>query len=328
MSRLDYLSLTNTIDGLERRVPILTLEGTRPGPTLWLTANIHGDEVTGIEVIHRVLEIFQNRTLHSGTLHAIPTTNPMAFEMSQRHMPYDNDDLNRHFPGDAKGTASERVAALLYNRIISTAPDLVLDLHTITAQSIPFVIVDRLIARKSRVLEQRLYELSNVLGLTVVYDFPQPQYEQERFDRSLSGALVNHSGIAALTVELGARGYVAGAMLDAGVACVFNAMLYLRMLPPSDNELWKHPSKIVAPFVLQRANSVRANRAGIVQHLVKTGDNVRTGQVVARIKSAVGEPLENIHAPSDGFVLALSDYAVAFPGSSLMTLAVADSEGL
>src|SRR5437763_581086 len=92
-----------------RTLPLLELSGARKGPLLWLTAAVHGDEVTGIEVIHRLLERLPD-ALWAGRIRAIPCVNVAGFGASGRHVPTGHEDMNRIFPGDPNGSPAARTA--------------------------------------------------------------------------------------------------------------------------------------------------------------------------------------------------------------------------
>ena len=97
-------------------------------PLALVTAGVHGDEGPwGAWAIRKLLE----QTLMDelvGTLRIVPTSNPLAMEADSRNAPLDVLDLNRVFPGDAKGSHTERLAAVLVEQAV-TGADVVIDLH-------------------------------------------------------------------------------------------------------------------------------------------------------------------------------------------------------
>ena len=92
-----YLDILEHPVGTVERLPVIIAQGMNVGPTLWLTANIHGDEYTGIPVIHKVINTIDLTKL-KGTIVAIPTLNPAGSRVCQRHPYYDKKDPNRLFP--------------------------------------------------------------------------------------------------------------------------------------------------------------------------------------------------------------------------------------
>src|SRR3989344_817712 len=125
-----------------RRIPMMELHGKESGPTVWLTGGIHGEEVGGVVVIQEIFKILQKEQLLKGSLYAFPLMNPIGFENATRYLPMTKEDLNRSFPGEEDGTLSERIAKVIFDNIIKTKPDLVIDLHNDWTQSIPYTLID------------------------------------------------------------------------------------------------------------------------------------------------------------------------------------------
>lgn len=92
-----YLNLFEHPVGTLERIPIIIAQGKKKGPTLWLTANIHGNEYTGILVIHRIINELPLEEMR-GTIVAIPTLNPAGSRIKKRMPYYDKKDPNRLFP--------------------------------------------------------------------------------------------------------------------------------------------------------------------------------------------------------------------------------------
>ena len=94
----------------EVALPVHVVHGKQAGPTLFISAAIHGDEINGVEIIRRLL---CNKSLNrlKGTLLAAPVVNPFGFIQHSRYLP-DRRDLNRSFPGSAKGSLAGRIAHL------------------------------------------------------------------------------------------------------------------------------------------------------------------------------------------------------------------------
>ena len=96
------LPITKLVTGAEVSLPVRVVHGREDGPTVWVNAAIHGDEVVGVEVIRRVLADLSPKTLR-GTLIAVPIVNVLGSMTADRYLP-DRRDLNRSFPGSARGS--------------------------------------------------------------------------------------------------------------------------------------------------------------------------------------------------------------------------------
>src|ERR1051325_3328 len=95
----EWLPITTLASGMDLRLPIHRVVGAQPGPTLGITAGIHGDEYLPIEVVRQLIQQLDPAQL-SGTIVAIPVVNPLAIESQTRNTPIDMNNLNRVFPGD------------------------------------------------------------------------------------------------------------------------------------------------------------------------------------------------------------------------------------
>src|SRR5919112_1997716 len=107
-------------------VPITVVRGA-PGPTLFVTATVHGDELNGVGILRALLNDTDFSGLR-GTMIAVPVVNVPGFLVQDRRLP-DRRDLNRSFPGSPKGSLTARLADMLFRQVIRQS-DFGLDLHT------------------------------------------------------------------------------------------------------------------------------------------------------------------------------------------------------
>lgn len=107
-------------------LPIQVLCGTRPGPTMWMSGAVHGDEVVGVEIIRRILETIDETSM-SGVVIAAPVVNVFGFVTESRYLP-DRRDLNRSFPGSERGPLAGRLARIFVDRVLEVA-DFGIDYH-------------------------------------------------------------------------------------------------------------------------------------------------------------------------------------------------------
>ncbi|RMG34920.1 MAG: hypothetical protein D6725_13365 [Planctomycetota bacterium] len=98
-------------------LPVEVVNGKRPGPTIWLSAAVHGDELNGVEIIRQVLDRISAANFH-GCLIAVPIVNVFGFVEQSRYLP-DRRDLNRSFPGSPRGSLASRLAHLFMTEIVS-----------------------------------------------------------------------------------------------------------------------------------------------------------------------------------------------------------------
>ena len=122
------LSLELNAGGHDIELPVLLARGSRPGPTLVVTAGVHGDEFEGIQAIFDAFEEVDTGEM-AGDLLTVSVANPPAFWNGTRTSPLDGGNLARVFPGDPGGGPTEAIAHALAQAVIARA-DFYLDLHS------------------------------------------------------------------------------------------------------------------------------------------------------------------------------------------------------
>jgi predicted deacylase len=111
----------------------------QPGPRLIVTGAVHGNETCGTHAIERVMAEIDQGALHiaRGSVTFVPVTNPLAYRLGQRG---GERNLNRNlFPKGAPQDFEDRVANWLCPLL--ARHDVLLDLHSFTAEGEPFVMV-------------------------------------------------------------------------------------------------------------------------------------------------------------------------------------------
>ncbi len=319
----ETISVPSPIGGPPREVPVLTVSSATPGPTVCVTANVHGDEVTGLGVVH-ALSTRLPQLLLCGRVHLYPTLNPEGLAGRSRRVPADDQDLNRLFPGDPRGTPAERLAHLAWQDLTQRKPDVVIDLHADAPQAIPYALVDRAtsLRRQARVdLEQYCHRLAVATGLTVLSEFPDDAYTRFRLDRSLAGAVTNRLQVPAVTIEAGPRLILDAGAVDASTQAVLGILTALQLVDePAPIHATRH-----AEQCLRRQSGPRAQTAGCLFPLAQPGAALRRGQVVAEVRDLSGGVLETLRTAEDGVLIALPERSWVVPGVAVGTLAVRES---
>lgn len=296
-------------------VPALLVDSERPGPTAVVTANLHGDECTGIAAVH-ALSSRLGEALVRGRVWLYPSLNPAGLAAITRGLPGEELDPNRGFPGLASGGPVSRHARAIWDELMSRRPELVLDLHTDAGGAVPYALVDRVL-RGSPALEERCLALAAASGLIALREFPPDAYQKLNLDRSLPGALMNVAGVAAITLEVGPRRAIAPDAVELAVGAVL-AVLGVSGLVRAT------PRAPPWPGAWRREAGPRATRAGVLVPVARPGDTLRAEAIVAEVRALDGGVLERLCAPRGGRVLSLVDRAWATAGLSCATLAVPD----
>ncbi|MEF8800697.1 MAG: succinylglutamate desuccinylase/aspartoacylase family protein [Halolamina sp.] len=334
-----HLTVTELPTGTEERLPVCIAQGEEAGPTLWVTASVHGDEITGMAVAQDLLTDSLPEEL-SGTLVVMPNLNPAGLRRNARTSYYGDDDPNRYFPdGEHKPEErarppeiQERINRRLYDEIVETA-DAAVNLHTAGIGSRPFLIRgrvpygDRRDEEAAQGVADELEDMVQAFGVPVVNQYAQEEYEELGLNRALSPALRDLEGIPAFTPELGSHSVVDELNRRAGVTGVRNVMRSLGMLSgePEPNEA--APEEPVQ-FPVRRHRGPRTETPGIVRHLVDAGDVVEPGTPVAEIVTPLGAVKTTVKAEHDGYVVGRMEGGVAYEGDPLLSLAVRDESEL
>lgn len=319
--KVKFIKIFEGADLSKRRTPVMILKSPNPGPVIWLCGAIHGDEVTGIEVIHRFFDQLEGGLLKRGTVYAIPVMNPLGFEMVSRVNPYDDEDLNRQFPGSPKGSTAERMAFNLYSLIIKTRPAFVIDLHTDSSSSLAYMIIDRPERLQSEETLKKVVAAAECLDLPWAFDYSQ--HAGYPLEKSLSGCFLSHD-IPACTIELGGPYVIDARFVEKGISLLHHLFSFYEMVKygPLPRLSGFKPKGLKKPLCF--FEDVRSEKSGLVVYWVRPGQTVKKRQILAKIKNALGRNIEIVRSPQKALVLSLADQSVSFPGSDLFTLAVED----
>lgn len=281
-------------------LPVIVMHGARPGPGVWISAAIHGDELNGIEIIRRVRGLLKPRDL-TGTVIAVPVVNVFGFVNQSRYLP-DRRDLNRSFPGSPRGSLAARLAHLFMTEIVR---DCVagIDLHTGSDN------------RKN--LPQIRGDLSDPQTRSLAEAFAAPVMIDSRVrDGSLRGAATK-SGHPVLLYEAGEAMRFDEHAISVGVDGVLRTLHALGVIESA-------PEAGTPSASAGRSSWVRARRAGIVRVQSGLGDTVRRGERMAVISDPYGEAESPIAAPFDGVVIGLVQNPIVSQGDAIAHVARID----
>jgi len=280
-------------------MPVQVVCGRRAGPVMFVSAAIHGDELNGVEIIRRLLRLKVLSTIQ-GTLIAVPIVNVHGFLNQSRYLP-DRRDLNRSFPGSARGSIAARLANTFFTQIVSKA-DYGIDLHTgaINRSNLPQI--------RGNLDDARTLELANAFGVPVTIN-------ANIRDSSLR-ASVAELGVPVLIYEAGEALRFDEVCIRAGLRGVLNVMRLIGMLPAR-----RPVRKRVAPLLARSTSWVRAPASGIFNTDVQLGSSVSKGQRLASISDPLGDTSEVMIAPFDGIVIGRSNLPLAHEGDALFNIA-------
>jgi predicted deacylase len=282
-------------------LPLAVLRGMRPGPTVWLSGVIHGDELNGLEISRRILSLLRPRQL-AGTVLAAPIVNVLGMLTGSRYLP-DRRDLNRSFPGRAAGSLAARMAHLVMTEIVDRC-DAGIDLHTGSDHR------TNLSQVRAQLDDPATRELAEVFAAPISVHSPSR-------DGSLRQVCAER-GIPVLVYEGGEAHRFDEPAIDAGVAGVLRVLAQLGLINPTVVEV---PEPAGRTKVVRHTTWVRARRSGILRAAAHLGQEVQRGQHLGLISDAFGGHRAVVRAPFAGMVIGQRLHPLVNRGDALVHLA-------
>lgn len=304
-----YFDIVGLPDGSTVRLPLLVMHGREPGKIMLVLAAVHGDEHEGPQAIREIFDVLDPRQL-IGKFVGVPTANPPAHRVSTRESPIDHLNLARIFPGRSNGTVSERIAYHIAQMI--SMSDFLIDLHSSgTGLDSPTLCGYSAIKGEAGRVSK---EAAMVFGAPVVWEHP-PEVPP---GRTLSVAA--ERGIPSLYTETSGGGWLSKDAIVCYKNGVLNVMKYLGMLPGLKPETGKVKHFIVGGGDLDK-DSVTASASGFLLSHIEVLDQVRQADILGRIIDPLGETLQEIRAPSDGYIVFKKANPIVYSGESIYLLA-------
>ncbi|WP_396589243.1 succinylglutamate desuccinylase/aspartoacylase family protein [Bermanella sp. R86510] len=280
-------------------IPVYVQRSKRPGPTLFLSAAIHGDELNGIEIINRIINSKALKKLR-GTLIAVPMVNVYGVLNQSRYLP-DRRDLNRSFPGSKKGSLAARMAYTFLNEIVAKA-DYGIDFHTgaIHRSNLPQI--------RANLEDETTLALAKAFALPVLLN-------SNLRDGSLRQC-ASELGTKILLYEAGEALRFDEMAIRAGVKGTLGVMRYLNMLPKRSR-----PIRTVEPYIAKQSGWVRANESGFVAHSRELGEFVDKGDILAEIRNPYGESLGTVRSHGQGIIIGKQNIPLVQEGEAMYHIA-------
>lgn len=280
-------------------MPVHVMRGRRPGPTVFLSAALHGDELNGVEIIRRVLRLGALRSLR-GTLIAVPIVNVHGFLRHSRYLP-DRRDLNRSFPGSAHGSVASRLANVFVKQILEQS-DYGIDLHTgaIHRPNLPQV--------RANLDDAETHRLAEAFGCPLMVNAALREGSLREYAYACGVPLVLYEAGEALRFD--------EFSIRAGVRGITGVLRELKMLPLRGRRKVGPP-----PVIALDSNWVRAPESGILRSSVDLGARVTKGQLLALVADPFGEKEIEVRAEHAGVVIGRSNLPLAHAGDALYHVA-------
>jgi predicted deacylase len=291
------LTVSRSYGGTSIKVPVHVWRGKEPGPSVFITAAVHGDEMNGTGTIRQII---QDRPfdLKAGALVLVPVVNILGFEQLSRYSP-DRRDLNRSFPGSRDGSPTGRLANLIYRNIVARC-NYGIDLHTAAVRRTNYP------NARADMDQEATARLATLFGAELLLNTSGPE-------GSLRRAAMK-SGCATMALEAGEVWKVEPAVVEYTLRGIRNVLIGLKMI---EGEITQPAFRIVA----EETRWLRAEKGGFLRFHVRPGDTVVENQPIATNTSLAGQDLNTLVSPRDAVVLGMTTLPAVSPGDPVAHLA-------
>ncbi len=273
------------IPGTPIQMPVTLVNGAEPGPILSITAGVHGGEYPGIEAAIRTAAALDPRDLRGAVILVHIVDVPAFLGRNIYICPLDGKNPNRVFPGNPTGTASERLAHVLFTEVIRRAQFYV-DLHggDLNEALVPFTI---LLRTGNAAVDAQATQLARAYGIRYVVH-----------GRVAGGtyAAAAGAGIPAILTEAGGQGLLEESAVSIHLRGLRNVLRHLGIMPG-------HPEPVEPMTVLEEFHWVTSAHTGLFYPDIAPGDRVEKGQRVGETRDYFGQRLAEITSPASGIVL-------------------------
>lgn len=279
-------------------LPVHVVHGEEPGPVMFLSGAIHGDEIQGVEIIRRILTHPSLMKL-KGTVLAVPIVNSFGFLNHTRYMP-DRRDLNRCFPGSDRGSLASQVADIFFREVVLKCR-FGIDYHTAALH-------------RTNLPQIRLTPEDPEL-LSLAEAFAPPIILLSKLREKSLRLSAREAGVKVLLYEGGEALRFDEVAIDAAVKGSLRVMAHLGMIEPL-------PGKPVQATVFSDASSwVRAPESGILHTTRRIGDRVGKREVVGVVADPLGTASLPLFSEHDGIIVGRTNLPIVNRGDAVFNIA-------
>ena len=303
--RLVNLPMSALSNRTPMALPVSVIHGKRPGPTLFVSAAIHGDELSGVAICRRLLGS-RALAITAGTLLMVPIVNAFGFISHSRYLP-DRRDLNRSFPGSPKGSLAAQLAHIFLTEVVDRS-DFGIDLHSaaIHRANLPQMRVNS--------NDRAALELAKAFGAPIIVhsSLREGSLRQTASERGVP-VVVFEGGEGLRVDELSVR---------VGMLGVLRVLEHLGMMRPTRRR--QQPP----PVLSTSSRWVRAEESGLFRPFRDIGDQVEAGDRIGEIADPYGERETDVLASGPGIIIGRANNPAINQGDALFHIAKVESASL
>lgn len=293
------IPVSRQLTGLSASLALQVLHGVRPGPCVFVSAAIHGDEINGIAIVQRLSQTLDPRAM-AGTLILAPAVNIYGVVNHARYLP-DRRDLNRSFPGNTRGSLAAQLAHTFLEHVIARCT-LGIDLHTAA--------VHRYNLPQIRIAADNPYlvELAMAFGAPVIVEAPLRDGSMRE--------LAHARGTPMLLLEAGEALRFDTLSIEIGAEGVERVLAHIGMIAADDGL-----ASVGIPARANRSVWVRAPRGGITHRERRSGDIVHAGDPLGTVTGLFGEDAMEMTSPTAGIIIGHATLPVVNQGDAVFHIA-------
>lgn len=295
------LEIAESYSGITIKLPFIVFRGQKSGPTVFITAAIHGDEINGTGVI-RDLIVNEPFKLQRGTLILVPVANIQGFERISRYLP-DRRDLNRCFPGAKSGSLSGRLASSLFKEIIRPS-DYGIDLHSAALRRTNFPHI------RADMSNPQSRQMAEAFGTEIILDSPGP-----------NGSLRNEATKASCSTIV----FEAGETCKVETSYMETALRGIKNVLSSLNMINEQKSLQKLQIICSKTVWLRAENGGFLQFHISPGDRIAKEQEIATSTDLLGNEMGVIKSPYTGVIIGMNTMPAVSPGDPVVHVAITDA---
>jgi predicted deacylase len=302
-------TVSETYLGDAVRIPVTVINGQREGPTVFLSAAAHGDELNGVEVVREVAHGWDLSGL-AGTLVCLPVLNVPGFLYQQRYLPVYDRDLNRSFPGSDSSTGAKRIANRIFTNFIDPC-EYGLDFHTSTRGRTNTLHV------RADMTDDDTARLANAFASNVIISSEGP-------DGALRRA-ATEAGTPTVTVEMGEALRFQRGLIDRALEGVRSVLAEFGLLP-AERVRWPGWRTVIQNGA--EKTWLRADSGGLVDMQHERGSLVYEGETICTISDPFRAETDVVAAPFTGVLIGVAENPLVYPGNPLCHLVKPDERTL
>ena len=301
------IPIAKLFDYTEIVIPVEVIRGKEDGPTLFLSAAIHGDEINGVEVIKRVLARRRLLSKIKGTLIAVPIVNVFGYNRNSRYLP-DRRDLNRSFPGSDTGSLAGQIANIFMKEVVMKSTHGI-DLHTAAIHR------DNLPQIRACLDDPKTEQLAHAFGIPVMLNATVR-------DGSLRQAAAD-KGVPTLLFEGGEALRYDEKVINTAVHGILSVMKSIGMV---DGEVNLKPKKKEV-FVSHSSQWIRAPHSGSLRVKKRLGSRVKKDELLGVLSNPFGDEKVEVRAAKTGIIIGMTTLPLVNNGDALFHIATFEDSG-